>query len=201
MSLSLPTYDAQSREPVNDHRRLKEPFPGVGCRNAYHLHPGSARSLNPGRRIFYHHTSLNCHAQTFRPHEIGLRRRLALPYIISRHKYTRNRQTRPPQSSHGKLIAPRCHDAPAALGEPFQQLGSSLYHNDALCINYLNRCETFRFLLGVQIGSYEPDRFDSSDPVRNLHNRGHFKTVPAGPCLPMARNATRRVDENTIEIE
>jgi len=44
------------------------------------------------------------------------------------------------------------------------------------------------------MGSYDPYRFDSSDPVRDLHDRSYVKTVLLGPFTPVARNASRGIN-------
>jgi hypothetical protein len=201
VSLSLSADHAQRCKPLDDYRRLDKPVPGVGCRDAYHLHSGSARSLDPGGRILYGHTSLCCPAETLRGYKIGLGRRLALPYIISTHEDARNRQRRPCQSSPGQLAAARRHDAPGTLRKSFQQPEGSLYRDDALRINDLGCGETLGFPVGIQMGSYQPHRFDGPDPVRKPQNGANVKAVVTAPFLPVARDAGRGVDQNPIEIK
>jgi hypothetical protein len=78
---------------------------------------------------------------------------------------------------------------------------SACYRHHAGGINDLARGKLRGFLFYVQVRRDVPHGFNRAHAVGHLHDFVQIETMPFSPILPMAHDATRRVNEHPVQVE
>ena len=174
----------------------------VGGGEPNDFHPGGARRLDSGGRIFDHQTFGWHHTETGGGEQVNVGAWLSSQHIFGTDEHTGRRQTRTLKTPGSDGASSRSRYCPALAGQGFQQPCGTVNRPESLGTRVLLIGSEGRYLrLGIKVRSRQTNGLDRPTAVTHAEEGLDGQTPGNRPSAPLLFYVSDRVDQNTIEIE
>ena len=164
-------------------------------------HATRVRRSDTSRRVFDDYALPGRHTEFRGGSQVGLWVGFATRDIIRRDEDRGNGYACVPEPHQGGISRTRSCDRPCIGWKRAQELGGTFDRHHAIGVDGLTCVEASCFRFGGQMWRDEANSFDGWPSMCDSHDFVAIQMVLRRPPSPMALDASRRINEDTIEIK